>query len=53
MLLKVRSRALPSNIIPFALSSVMPRAQGRAGESVTAVRLRESTFGLSLSKGVS
>ena len=37
---------------PFTLSSVMPRERGHAGVSVTAVWLRESTFGLSLSKAL-
>ncbi len=37
---------------PFALSSVTPRTRGHAGVSVTAVWLRGSTFGLSLSKAL-
>ena len=46
-------RRVPSNnIIPFALSNITPRKRGRAGVSATAVQLRESPFGLSLSKAL-
>ena len=39
-----------SGYCPLALSIATPRARGHAGVLVTGAQVRESTFGLSLSK---